>query len=572
MLVTSRLDPPAADGWERLRFDPDRCLRVPVGPLSAADVAEIALGDGVDLSPSAAERLFQHTGGLALYVRTLLSELPAGELAGAQGPLPAPRSLAATTTSRLAELPRQARELAAALAVLNQRVPLALAAEVAGSGEPAEALDGLLTTGFVTSAVSDGQNFLEFAHPLYRAAVYGDLAPSLRQRLHRTAGLALDGDASLAHRVAATDGADESLAAEAYRAARVESLRHRNALAARYLLWAARLSPDRHDAQGRLLRATRLLIEAQQLNQADGLKDQVEACEPSPMRDYVLGLLAWSHSDVPAAERLLVASAAWAERELPGWETDLHREAAAGALAQLALVYSVTYRGDRAVDAAARALALGPKEPGVERMATFSAATGHTVVDGPVAGLDRLADRLPADPDRVAVGDLSLLVCRGILRLHAGRLGAATTDLQAAVRLATRHPWDLGSRAAAHSYLAQLLFHTGAWDEALAQARVALSLTFDEPQPWVEGNAHATITWVLASRGSWQEADRHLDAVRDHVGAQVIPESVMQGGIAEAISAVARHEPDRVVAQQSDDGHAANWQDGGSGCRSLDAL
>lgn len=137
MLVTSRLDPPAADGWERLRFDPDRCLRVPVGPLTAADVAEMARADGVDLSPSAAERLFRHTGGHALYIRTLLSELPSGDLAAARGPLPAPRSLAATTTARLAELPRQARELAAALAVLNQRAPLALAARVAGTGEPA---------------------------------------------------------------------------------------------------------------------------------------------------------------------------------------------------------------------------------------------------------------------------------------------------------------------------------------------------------------------------------------------------------------------------------------------------
>jgi DNA-binding CsgD family transcriptional regulator len=551
MLVTSRLDPPAADGWERLRFDPDRCLRVPVGPLSAADVTEMARGDGVDLSPAAAQRLLRHTAGHALYVRTLLSELPAGVLAAAQGPLPAPRSLAATTTARLAELPRRSRELAAALAVLNQRVPLALAAQVAEAAEPAEALDGLLTTGFVASAVSDGQTFVEFAHPLYRTAVYGDLAPSLRQRLHRTAGAALDGDASLAHRVAATEGTDQSLADEAHRVARVEAERHRNVLAARYLLWASRLSPDRHDAQGRLLRAARLLIEAGHLNQADGLRDQMEACEPSPMRDYVLGLLALEHYDLPAAERLLAGSAAQAGRELPDWETDLHREAVAGALAQLALVYCITLRGEQAVDAAAKSLALRPKEPDVERMATFSAATGHGVADGPVAALDYLATRLPADPDRVAVGDLSLLALRGIQGLQAGRLGAAATDLRAAIRLGARHPWDLSSRAAAHGYLAQLLFHAGAWDEALAQARVALSLTFDQPQVWVERNAHAAITWVLASRGSWQEAERHLDAVRDLVAAQPFPDGATQGGITEAICALARHEPDQVVAHLS---------------------
>ncbi len=402
MLVTSRLDPPAADGWERLRFDPDRCLRVPVGPLSAADVAEMARADGVDLPPAAAERLFRHTGGHALYVRTLLSELPAGVLAAAQGPLPAPRSLAATTTARLAELPRQARELAAALAVLNQRVPLALAAQVAEASEPAGALDGLLTTGFVASAVSDGQTFLELAHPLYRAAIYGDLAPSLRQRLHRMAEQALDGDASLAHRVAATEGTDDSLADEAHRAARVQAQRHRNALAARYLLWASRLSTGKHDQQGRLLRAARLLIEAGHVNQADGLKDQLQACEPSPMRDYVLGLLALGHNDLPAAERILADSAAWAERELPGWDTVLHREAVAGALARLGFVYTITHRGGQGVDAAARALAFGPKEPDVERMATYSTVGGRAVGDGPVAGLDHLATWPPGCRIRTA--------------------------------------------------------------------------------------------------------------------------------------------------------------------------
>jgi hypothetical protein len=233
--------------------------------------------------------------------------------------------------------------------------------------------------------------------------------------------------------VAAIEGTDDSLADEAHRAARVEAERHRNALAARYLLWASRLSPDRHDAQGRLLRAGRLLIEAGHLNQADALRDQMEACEPSPM-----GLLALSQYDLPAAERLLAGSAAQAGRELPGWETGLHREATAGALAQLVLVYSITLRGSQAVDTAARALALGPKEPDVERMATFSAATGHGVADGPVAALDHLATRLPADPDLVAVGDLSLLALRGILGLQAGRLSTAAADLR--TRLGTRWP------------------------------------------------------------------------------------------------------------------------------------
>ena len=549
IVVTSRLDSPAADGWERLRFDGDRCLRVPVGPLSAAEVAEMARLDGVVLPPSAAERLRRHTGGLALYVRTLLSELSAGELEVGEGPLPVPRSLAAATTARLAELPRAARELAAALAVLGQRVPLRVAGAVAEAAEPAVALDSLLTTGFVTSAVSDGQIAAGFAHPLYRAAVYDDLAPSTRQRLHRMAGRVLEGDAALAHRVSATDGTDDALAQEAYLAARVEAERHHNAVAARYLLWAARLSSRRRDAGSRLLRAARLLIEAGHLGHADGLRPDIEACEPSPMRGYILGLLAYAHQDLPAAEGHLGDTAAWADRDLPGWETDLHREAVAAALARLALIYSVTGRPRESVDAAAAALTLGPKEPDVQQIVAISVSASIAVLDGPVAGLAHLGGTMPASPADVAVADVSLLVVRGVLRLNAGQLTAAMTDLRGAVHLAGRHPWDLASRAAAHAYLAQLLFHTGDWDEALAQARITLSLAFDEPQPWVETNAHATITWVHAGRGSQQEAARHLDVVRGLAEAWGTTESVMLSRITEAVCARARNEPAEVASQ-----------------------
>jgi DNA-binding NarL/FixJ family response regulator/tetratricopeptide (TPR) repeat protein len=549
MLVTSRLDPPAADGWERLRFDEDRCLRVPVGPLSAAEVAEMARLDGVVLPAAAAERLFRHTGGLALYVRTVLSELPAGELAREHGPLPAPRSLAVTTTARLGELPRAARELAAALAVLSQRVPLSLAARVAETTEPAVALDSLLTTGFVTSAVSDGQIAVEFAHPLYRAAVYDDLAPTLRQRLHRMAGRVLDGDAALAHRVSATDGVDEGLAQEAHLAAGKEAERQQLALAARYLLWASRLSPDRHDAESRLLSASRLLIEAGHIGQAAGLRASIEACEPSPMRDDMLGRLALSRGDLPAAERFMADSAAWIERGLPDWDTDSHRESAAGALARLAYLYCFTLRPDQAVRAAARALALAPKNAMTERTARMGAGIGRMVMDGPAAGLEYLAQRLPADPVAVRPEDFSLLEMRGFIRFHGGQLVTAIADLRGALRLALRHPGAHITRTGAHAYLAQLLFDTGGWDEALAQARVTLSLVRDEPQPIGEANAHAAVAWVLASRGAWQEAERHLEAVRGLAAALATPEAVRLCRVTEAVYAAARNDPQTVARQ-----------------------
>jgi predicted ATPase len=248
VLVTSRPEPVVADGWERMRFDPDRCLGVALGPLSppeVAEVAEMARRSGVRLSFQAAERLCRHAGGHPLYIRTLLSELAPERLAAADGELPAPRSLALATLARLAALPPDARSLAAALAVMNQRIPLPVAAAVAGVDHPARALDDLLGTGFV-SWQPDGQlPLLQYAHPLYRAAVYADLPPTRCQELHRRAADLVDGEAALAHRVAAADSTDDTLADQADHAARAEAARQRLTLAARYLLWAAELSSPR---------------------------------------------------------------------------------------------------------------------------------------------------------------------------------------------------------------------------------------------------------------------------------------------------------------------------------------
>ena len=149
MLVTSRPGPDSDDGWGRLRLDHERCLELSVAPLSLAEVSEMAGLRGLTLSKAATERLFRHTSGHPLYVRTLLTELSPEQLASSDGPLPVPRSLALATVARLLELPESARDLAGALAVMNQRTSLQVAARVAEIPDPSRALDSLLVTGFV---------------------------------------------------------------------------------------------------------------------------------------------------------------------------------------------------------------------------------------------------------------------------------------------------------------------------------------------------------------------------------------------------------------------------------------
>ncbi len=211
LLVTSR--PGAApDGWERLLLDPSASSRVVLGALSRDDVGEMARVAGLALPWRAVGRLHEHSGGLALYVRTLLTELSFSQLAAPGGDLPVPRSRGSTILARLAGLPPDARQLAAALSVVGGVVPLPVAGRIARVDHPAGALEALLETGFVTWRPGEASTPAGFTHPLYRAALYADLAPTRRRELHRAAAESLDAAAALRHRVAAADGIDDDLA------------------------------------------------------------------------------------------------------------------------------------------------------------------------------------------------------------------------------------------------------------------------------------------------------------------------------------------------------------------------
>ena len=220
VVITSR--PGVGEGWERFVLDPDRCQRLLLADFDVDEVAALAAAAGVDLTHRQAVRLQAHTRGQPLYVRTLLSELSASQLRSADGDLPAPRSLASAVTARMSELPPPARDLAAALAVINQRSPLPMVARVAGVEAPVGPFESLLGTGFVRWDPGEPGPPVEFAHPLYRQAVYQDLSPSVRRDLHRAVAGVLTPATVLAHRVAAADGADPGLADELEAAARRE--------------------------------------------------------------------------------------------------------------------------------------------------------------------------------------------------------------------------------------------------------------------------------------------------------------------------------------------------------------
>jgi DNA-binding CsgD family transcriptional regulator len=498
LLVTSRTGG-GSDGWDRLVNDESRCCTIQLGAISAEQVSEWASRLGVGLSAAQSKRLHRHTGGHPLYVKTLLTELTPEQLTSATDELPAPRSLASATIAALAALPEDANRLVSALAVLGHRAPLALVGRVADVAEPSVALESLLGTGFVRWLPAEKDTPIDFVHPLYRLAVYDDLSPTRRQALHRAAASNLGRVAGWPHRVAAADTADDALADELDAGAADELARGAFGLAAKYLLWAAHVTTARPAADARLLRAARLLLADGQLDQLGELVEAIRACDPTPLRDLVLGSYAYETGDAETARLLLINAAAPADAD-PDVRADAH--------IRLSSLYVL--RGDprQQAEAAEAALSIGGDDR-ITRSALGSLASAEFSLNGAPAGLAVLEKRLPEHASDVAGSDAELLAVRGLLRLYAAQTRSGVVDLRAAIQM-SRSGFSQQHLPAAHVYLARALYILGDWDEALVHARAAQAIVTDDRLRWIRGRAESVLGTVAAGRGAWQEAQACL--------------------------------------------------------------
>jgi DNA-binding CsgD family transcriptional regulator len=541
VVITAR--PGVDDGWERFRMNTDRCRPLLLADFDIGEVAALAATAGVELSYGQAERLHAHTQGHPLWVRMLLGELSAAQLRAADGDLPAPRSLASSVTARLSELPADARTLASAMAVINQRSPLPMVGQVAGLAAPVEPFEVLLDTGLVGWDPNEPGPPVEFTHPLYRRAVYQDLSPTTRRDLHQAVAAVLTPASVLAHRVAAADGVDDGLADELEVAAWRELHAGTAAVGARNLLWASSLSRSSEQAERRLLEAVRALLDSSQILEASGLRGQVEACRDSPTRSLVLGIMDWELGEAARAERLLRA-AALAAPSAADWG------GAGWAWAQLAEIYATQSRAQDTIDAANRALALSESGPRVERLAWICLAVGEGLLHGAVAGLERMRQRLPQGPDQVPDREANMLVTRGTLGLYAGRVTSAISDHRAVLRAARRT--SVYQLARCHFQMAMLLVAIGEWDEAVVHARTAISVAADHQQVWYQAQCQAVQGMVLAYRGDWDLAAGHVTAAQTRAASHDSLEAVFMARVAAAALAQAQGRPERVIEALGD--------------------
>ena len=478
-------------GLERLA-DGHTGLTLDVGPLAPADVQALALTvTGTRISGLIAHRLCAHTLGNARHVLALLAETPADRWRGWEPVLPAPRVFSRTIDRRLAACSDRARRFVEAAAIVGDGATMAAAAALAEVDGSLREVEEACAAGLLDASGCASPGSLAFAHPLVRAAVYGQLTPARRLRLHQEAARLVDDErAALHHRAAATQPPDDTLAAELQRF----SDRSRTAGQWREAAWAllesGRLSARRAQREQRLLRAVGLLGDAGAVT-GTATGDLGPTAADGPQRDVTAGYIALVQGRAAAAHGLL--HAAWENREAAGGEV------AALTAQRLALHGVGRLRGEEVVEWARRALELaGPDDPvRAEALALLG------------LGLSRIGST--PTPHRAPTADDAPVAVPGA----AHPLDVDEAAARAAVACAAHEPRRAGSAWFAvwsYVWLAQTELAVGAWDEAAAAAERAVSLLEESGHEWLRPLARLAAVAVPAARGEWVAAQEHAAA------------------------------------------------------------
>ena len=540
VLVATRPEADTGTSWSRLLHAGDRVERMRLGGLDRREVGRLAGSLGhAGLTGAAAERLRAHTGGHPLYVRALLAELPPDVLTTGHGTLPAPRSFAATVLARLAGVGPATEELVAAAAVAGPRCTLELAGAAAGLDDPLPALDAALAAGLLARVPGRVPAEIAFPHPLLRAAVYDDLSPTRRRDLHLGCARLTTGATTLMHRVSASPGTDDALAAELLDAGEAEIARGRVRAAVELLLLGSRVAGDVDVREGALLRAVDCLGVAGDVPRAQSLRDDVAACRESPRRSFVLATLTAS------AGRLAEALGTLSEvTERPDFAT--HPELHGPVLSSLAIVSAYAGQGEEATRWAGRALAGDSPSPTVLVTARQARALGLALTGRAreaVAGLGELSpSHLVPEPF-----EAELMATRGGIRALSGDLPGAVEDLVAVIGWARAGSLPR-SLANAYASLADVEYRLGRWDDGLAHADIAITVADDGNQLWELPVAHAVASGFHAGRGEWALAEEHLDRARAALATVALPLSVFYMSLGAARLAALRGDWEAVVA------------------------
>jgi predicted ATPase/DNA-binding CsgD family transcriptional regulator len=550
---------PLLTSWER-----DRSIaRIDLSRFSRDEVAAqlgAILGESPD--PAVADTVFDRSGGNAYLVEEL-----AGAVAVGGDPADLPPSLGDVLLSRVDSMSAGGQKLLRTAAVAGRAVPERLLAQVAGLGEAGlyaalrEAVDSHLLV------IDPSGHGYAFRHALTRDAVYEDMLPGERVRLHAAYGAALERDPAL------TGGeADAALAYHWYAALDLPRALPASVDAAARALTAG--APA--EALRLLERALEIWPRVPDAQERTGL-DRVDvsrlaanaACRHGAL-DRALSLLADALAELPETDAgsppgerlrraLLLARYAVVQRDgsTPEEAAETLRRALAllppdqvtrAHAVVLATLASTQMRADDLAEAAKTArLALdaaraaGAREAEADAAVTLGSAL--TYLDSAEAGLSTLRDGLrtalalsdqasqpgragPPSPARLAEeselggSERTVIALRAYINLSdvlemLGRHAASIEMAEAGTALAAR----VGMSRTLGSYLigntAEPLIRLGRWadaDELTARALAAL------PEGVFSATLHGLRAELAALRGRYDEAARELRETRRTVG------------------------------------------------------
>jgi DNA-binding CsgD family transcriptional regulator len=502
---------------------------IPLDPLTPQQVQDLARRTlGVDLSATAAHGLVRHTGGLAQPIVELLQELPAETWQTWFPSLPPTSRVRARVRSVLAAASPGLVAVAEAASVLESSAGMAEVSEVSGVGSVMEALDEGHRAGLLGLTVDQARSAVVFSEPGTAEAIYEQILPSRRIALHRRSAEAVQAEGDrLGHRVAATPGADETLAEEleefARRQARIGAWQD----ASTALFSASRLSRDIRSRNDRLLRAVDALVGSGNIAQAQLWTAAVDALPPSPLRSSVLGYLSTASGQNDSAQTQL--EMAWRTSN-PG-----HDPSAAAQVAQRFVLHGVaSWDGPMITTWAERAmeLTLPGTPPHIESEAIYGLglyAQGR--VSEAEASYHRAFEHAAenAQKQRVQMG-------AGWLALRLDNVETALVNFESAAPTEYRGG-SMRISLWAEAWLARTHLVLGNWDAAAATvARASVRLETSR-MPLIRPLLYWTAAELWSMRGDWERARYYVSQAAVQPGtyrAMQVPASLARARFHEA--------------------------------------
>lgn len=578
------------DGWRRLVTARGRSLVL--GGLGDQELVELAAHLGRPVSLRAARRVRYHTGGHPLWATALLLELTSGDLEDGEGSLPVPRDLAGAIHVRHGSLSRPARAVTAAGAVLGERFSAPVCAALAGLDDPAAALEEAIDAGLLgeVPGPAGSSAVFGFAHPLVRAAIYQDLGPVRRSRLHGGAARLTSGSEALSHLAAAALAPSETVAAELEAAGSAEAEGDDLGLAQLHLDASVRLSPPGGGRERRVLAAMEAHLRARDPGGAKVYAAESERAEPHPWRDYVLGYLARSEGRLTDAEALLVrawdllgapgeASGGEARRtsgeglgELAGMPTGSWRahgggdELAGKVAVELGVIAHARWSAPDLLYWANAVLASGQTAPVLTAPAQKVSAQKVSVHRASVLHLARYFKAVGLALDGACAEAVALvgtgppggvelheLVARGMARLWSDDLAGAYDDLASAAGLAKAgEVLHVGQPLA---LLAETCYRLGRLEEAAGHVELACAMVDASGWRWDWPAVHARAGYVAAVVGDLPAAEAHAGVITEtatRIAAESGGHELLRGWVAAAAGvnvaiALARGDPQALL-------------------------